>query len=424
MFYDLQRKTQNRKSCALVAIDPHGDTAKRLLYFSHNIEKERLIYISSAINREANTKETYTAIINPFENDGSEEMRYLLAQELTDAIAELLSDMNSNTLTIQMTALLRPCIATVLRSDTPSLETLARFFLDKDGQNSDLIELGKRSPLQQYRTFFEHDFHSQEYTLTKRSIRTKLLYFLADPMLSNMLNGKSTINIESSLNAGKVLIFNLPKGAGKFTSSVFSRLMIAYIHALMLRRDAIDPKYRKQCFMFLDEFQTMLTTSLASSLAETRKYGLSLILATQSVKQIDKAEMRKAVMINTNLKAVSMTDYEDRAIFGREFNINADAIGQLQPLQFYIKKNEGKHSAFKFTVPILADRYFLDKRQRKELLDYLVYKSGIYVKVKHVDLPPPKAVKSIEPVKPAPVKKKTTKNDPFDEDFVDPAFTS
>lgn len=422
MFYDIQRKTQYRKSSALVAIDPHGDTAKRLLYFSHNIERDRLVYISSAINREAGTKETYTAIVNPFENDGSEEMKYLLAQELTDAIAELLSDVSNSALTIQMTALLRPCIATVLRSKTPSLETLARFFLDKDGQNNDLIELGKQSPLQQYRTFFEHDFHSQEYTLTKRSIRTKLLYFLADPMLSNMLNGKSTVNIESSLNAGKVLIFNLPKGAGKFTSSVFSRLMIAYIHALMLRRDAVEPKYRKQCFMFLDEFQTMLTSSLASSLAETRKYGLSLILATQSVKQIEKTEVRKTVMLNTNLKAVLLTDYEDRTIFGREFGISADAFGALQPLQFYIKKNDGKHVAYRFTVPILSDRYFLQKQERKDLLEYLVYKSGIYVKVNNAIAPQVKEVKDIPVQKPVQAKKKPNKNDPFDDEFTKPAF--
>jgi hypothetical protein len=422
MFYDVQRKSQKNSKYALVAIDPHGDFAKRLLGFSHNIQKERLVYISSSINREAQTAETYTAVINPFENDGSEEMRYLLAQELTDAITELLSD-TAHTLTVQMTALLRPCIATVLRSKYPSMETLARFFLDKDGMNYDLIELGKQSPIQQYRTFFEHDFHSHEYAITKRSIRTKLIYFLADPMLSNMLNGKSTVNIEQCLNKGKVIIFNLPKGAGKFTSSVFSRLMIAYIHALMLRRDAIEPKYRKQCFMFLDEFQTMLTSSLAGSLAETRKYGLSLILATQSVKQIEKAEVRKTIMLNTNLKAVSMTDYEDRLVFSKEFGIGTDALNIIEPLQFYIKKNDGKHIAFKFKVPILAQRYFLPKQERTALLEYLVYQSGMYIKV----LPPaPPATpytkkEAIDKVKPA--KKKPTKDNPFDEDFIKPAFS-
>jgi hypothetical protein len=427
MFFDMQRKSQYNRKCALVAIDPHGDFAQRLLYFAHNTDRDRLVYISSSINREAETTQTYTAIVNPFQHDGTEHMKYLLAQELTDALAELLAD-TAHSMTVQMTALLRPAIYVTLCSAHPSMETLARFFLDKDGMNSDLIELGKKSAIPQYRTFFEHDFHANEYVLTKRSIRTKLLYFLADPMLANMLNGKCTVNISDCLEQGKVVIFNLPKGSGKFTSSVFSRLMIAYIHALILRRDAIEPKYRKQCYLFLDEFQTMLTNSLTASLAETRKYALSLILATQSVKQIDKPEMRKVVMLNTNLKAVSMTDYEDKVIFSREFGISADEIGKLEPLQFYIKKNDGKHTAFKFTVPILKERYFLSKQERKELLHYLVYQSGIYVKVP-LTLPPSPPSKPNEPLKPKDKKpksepKKKIDDNPFDEDFLKPAFTT
>src|SRR5579872_5256443 len=60
LFYDLQRKSQSNRNCALVAIDPHGDFAKRLLYFCHNSDKSRLVYISSSINTEAKTKEKYT----------------------------------------------------------------------------------------------------------------------------------------------------------------------------------------------------------------------------------------------------------------------------------------------------------------------------------------------------------------------------
>lgn len=425
MFYDMQRTSQHSKKYSLVAIDPHGDTAKKLVHFAHNIDRERLVYISSTINREANTTEPFTAIVNPFEHDGTEHMKYLLAQELTDALAELLAD-TSHALTVQMTALLRPCISTVLNSPNPSMETLARFFLDKDGMNTDLLELGRKSTVQQHRTFFEHDWYSVEYALTKRSIRTKILYFLSDPMLANMLNGKSTVNINDCLEQGKVIIFNLPKGAGKFTSHVFSKLMIAYINALMFRREAIDPKHRKPCYMFLDEFQTILGNSLASSLAELRKYSLSVILATQSVKAISNLEIRKTVMLNTNLKACGQTDYDDKVIFSRELEVPTSDLNKLETLQFYVKKNDGKHTAFKFRVPILHSRYFLTASQRKELMDYLVYQSGIYVKVVPPPAPPPKPMIEKKPYKQEQKKtskSKTTKDNPFDEDFLKPAFS-
>lgn len=423
MFYDLQRKSQKRKQYAMVIIDPHSDFAKRLLTFSHNIDRERLVYISSAINNEAGTKETYTAVINPFEiSDTSDEMQNILAQELTEAISELLAE-TSHSLTVQMTAILRPCIATVLRCKEPSLETLARFFLDENGQNEDLIELGKTSLIPIHKQFFEHDFHSKEYVLTKRSIRTKLLYFLGEPMLANMLRGRSTVNIKECIDNGKIIIFNLPVGAGKFTSSVFSRLMIAYIQAIMLRREGMDRKKRKKCFLFIDEFQTMLTGSLADGLAQSRKYGLSMILATQSLKAIEGTTLRKNIMVNTGLKIVGLTDHEDKVTFAKEFDVPNETFTKIEPLQFVIKKNDGRQKAFTFRVPILSRRYFLTAKEKKDLLEYLVYKSGIYVKV----LPP--APPTTPVFTPAPktkqkqrsTKSNTDKDNPFD-DNLKPAF--
>ncbi|MFV0470897.1 MAG: type IV secretory system conjugative DNA transfer family protein [Paludibacteraceae bacterium] len=432
LFYDLQLKSQKEKDYALVLLDPHGDLARNILYFSHNQDKSRVVYISSSINREIEkykkTDDRYTAVINPFDNDGTEETVNILSQELTDALIELLD--NSYNFTPQMQAILRPCIATVLRSKNPCINELKRFMLD--GQNGDLIELGRQSPNSQHRDFFMNDFHIEEYRLTKKSIRTKLSYFLGDQILSDMLNGKSTIDLEQCLNEGKVIIFNLPKGSGKFTSSVFGRLMIAYIHSIILRRDALPREQRKQLFFFIDEFQNYITSSLASNLAEARKYGLSLILATQSLKQIENLAIRKTVMVNTSFKAVSQTDYEDRSTFSKELGVRGKDLEELKPLQFYVKDDTGQNP-FKIEIPILANKYFLTEEERKRLLQYLVYRSGQYVPVPveqpHIkniikkDKPeatgdkPENKTEDVENKK----KKPNPKSNPFDEDLK-PAF--
>lgn len=400
----------------MIVLDPHGDVAYTLA-FLHNLDRERLVYVSTSINREAQTSEPYTAIFNPFETiDKSAEMQNLLAQELTESISELLED-TSHSLTIQMTAVLRPCIATVLRSNEPSLTTLSKMMLDDEA----LLALGKTSPIQVHREFFERSFSLPFYALTKKSIHTKLLYFLGEPTLANMLNGRSTISFEKCLDEGKVVIMNLAKGAGKFSSSVVSRLCIAHLNALMLRRAGIDRKKRKKCFLFLDEFQTMVSGngSLASSLAETRKYGLSLILATQSLKSLEKTTLRKTVMVNTGLKMVGLTDYEDRTTFAKEFDVPTETFSKLKPLHFVVKKNDGRHKAFTFRVPILARRYFLTKEEKKELLNWLVYDSGMYIKITPPPAPPP--VQTTTFTKKKTTKKTTDKDNPFD-DNLNPAF--
>lgn len=396
----------------MVIVDIHGDFAKSVLNFVHNNDRERLIYISSSINREAGTDEEYSAVINPFEvPESSVQAKSIYANEIAEALGELL-ETSTHGLTVQMTALLRPAIFTVMCSDNPSMETLARLFLDKEGQNEDLLALGRKSPIPTYREFYTHDWYSSEYSLTKRSIRTKLLYFLGSPALANMINGRSTVDLPKALDEGKIIIINVPKASDRFCSSVFSRLMLAYIHAIMLRRDAKDRKDRKPCFLFLDEFQNFITRSLVESLAETRKYGLTCILATQTIQALDRT-IKTAVMVNTGVKMVSLLDHEGKVTFAKELGVTVDTLNELQPLQFMVRKFDGKHTAHKFNVPILGSRYFLAQKERKELLDYLVYQSGIYKKIVVPPHPPVEERKTVKTVQ----KKKTNKDNPFDDDL-------
>ena len=62
-------------------------------------------------------------------------MLELIAQEITGVFSELLKDA---ALSVQMEALLTPCIATLLRRKGSSLRDLQRFMVDE--LNTDLIE--------------------------------------------------------------------------------------------------------------------------------------------------------------------------------------------------------------------------------------------------------------------------------------------
>lgn len=377
LIYSLVLQSNENRKHAVMVIDPHGDLARDCLFFAiNNRNSNRLIYLSSAINREADTGDSvYSCVFNPFVSDGSSEMIFLLTETLTECLCELLTDA---TLTTQMISVIRPCIATVLRSPDPSLATLNRFFLE--GYNADLIELGKTSDVEQHRIFFSKEWNAEHLRVSKNSIRVKLSYFLSDQRLANMLNGKPTVNIEQALNDGAFIILNLPKGSGSFTSKVMGKLMIAYIHALMLRRDALEPSERVPCYLIVDEFGSIVTASLSSSLAEARKYGLSCILANQSLMQIENTAIRKTIAVNTGLKVVGLTDYQDRVTFSRELGkeVSAEDLEKLRPLQFYLKRNDGRHKAFKFNASILPRTFFLTKKEKKDLLKWIVYESGQY----------------------------------------------
>lgn len=401
-----------------MVIDPHGDVARACLNFSI-LDKSRVYYVSTAINAEAQTTQNFTCVWNPFSYDGSDELRYLLTETLTECLCELLEDA---TLTAQMISVIRPCIATVLRHPDPSqrnLATLARFF--REGENLDLIELGKSSDVESHRITFRRWHTDEHLRISRNSLHVKLSFFLSDPRLANLLNGTSTVDIEKAINSGAVIILNLPLGSGSFASKVAGKLMIAYLNALLRRRFNIEQQHRVPLYLLLDEF-SFITPSVGALMAQARKWGLSLTIAGQSLGQISDTALRKTIMVNTGLKAVGLTDYQDRSAFAKEMAINVEDLEALRPLQFYLKRNDGRFDAFKFEVPLLNRALYRTKSEQRELFQWLIRDSRQYVTVPPP--PPPPATPSPEETekKYTGKPKKGTKNTrPPDEDLK-PAF--
>ena len=117
-------------------------------------------------------------------------------------------------------------------------------------------------------------------------------------------------------------------------------------------------------------------------------------MASQSLKQIDNTILRKTVMVNTGIKAISQTDYEDRSSFAKEMGLKTTEIEKLKPLQFYIKNDLGQ-VPFKIQVPILGKEYYMTDKNTKRLLRFLAFHSRQYIKIPKVPLatpppPPPK----------------------------------
>lgn len=411
IYYLIKISNFSRKHAVLV-IDPHSDTAKACMSFAIQ-DRSRLIYLSSSITSELKTDKEYTCCINPFvTNDNSAEMRYLLTETLCQNLCELLADA---TLTTQMITVIRPCIATVLRIEDPAqrnLSTLARFF--REGENLDLIEFGKTSEIEQHRIFFNNWHKDTHLQISRNSLNVKLSYFNQDPRLSAILNGVPTVDLEAAINSGAVIVLNLPQGSGGFASKVVGKLCLAQIEALMMRRHNMERAARVPLYVFIEEL-SFVTPSLGDLLSMARKYGASITICGQSLGQIADTILRKTIMVNTGFKAVGLTDYQDRAAFSKEIGVSAYDLERLRPLQFFLKRTDGRYKAIKFETSIMNRAYFLNKKQKQELLEWLVYESGQYVPVPPPPPPPTTHEQSI-------VKQQTRKKMPPSSDSMKPAF--
>lgn len=90
----------------------------------------------------------------------------------------------------------------------------------------------------------------------------KLGQFLSDPMLRNIFGQKENkIDIEKLMNEQKILLINLSKGKiGEENYSFFKvSMFLTKIKQAGMARARLDPKDRNDFYLYVDEFQNIVT---------------------------------------------------------------------------------------------------------------------------------------------------------------------
>ena len=168
----------------------------------------------------------------------------------------------------------------------------------------------------------------------------KLGQFLSDPLLRNIFGQKQNkIDISTLMNSQKIIFINLSKGRlGEENSSFFGSMFLTKIKQAGMERAAMPEKERKDFYIYVDEFQNVVTQTFENILSEARKYGLNLTMAHQYVGQII-PKVHQAILGNCGSiisfriggdDAVKMTP-EYAPLFGVKDMIN------LAVTEFYIK---------------------------------------------------------------------------------------
>ena len=128
------------------------------------------------------------------------------------------------------------------------------------------------------------------------------------------------ISIPQMLAGNKMLLLPVNKAElGGKVSGLVSMLFMQMVQTAFLSRT--DRNQRNQAVVIIDEFAAMAGAESGGSevaeitnvlLAEARKFGASIMLATQSAEQLG-PDVRKKVAINTNLKIILLVSDPDEA---------------------------------------------------------------------------------------------------------------
>lgn len=189
-----------------------------------------------------------------------------------------------------------------------TLLDLPRFLGDKKWRNSLLPHLTHPG----VRTYFTHEFPTspKEIQAWINPLLNKIGPYLFDRQVALFLADNGKISYRQIMDQQKILLVHLPKGViGEGAAALLGAFQMAMLQKAALSRES-NP-YRPQFYLYLDEFQNYTTTHISDALAESRKFGLTLIMAHQFGAQIKSEELKSAVINTTGTLLSFRIGYKD-----------------------------------------------------------------------------------------------------------------
>jgi len=129
----------------------------------------------------------------------------------------------------------------------------------------------------------------------------------------------SGFDLAKIMSEGKIFLANLSKGlTGEVNSSLLGLILVSKIQMAAMATAKVPIEQRKDFYLYIDEFQSFATNSIATILSEARKYKLNLILAHQYIPQLT-PEIRDAVFGNVGTMGAYKIGADDAEFLEKQF---------------------------------------------------------------------------------------------------------
>ena len=175
-----------------------------------------------------------------------------------------------------------------------------------------------------------------------------------------MGQNESTILLSDILSEGLVLLVSSAQGTvGVQPAALMGGTMVSLVEAALRDQEKLAFEDRNSCLLVCDEFQTVTGADWEGLLAEIRKYGGALMLATQSLARLDTAErkLKAGILGNVGVIVGYQMSAEDAAIISPEMDedrVKRPYLVNLNPHCCYVRINSDKKCYPAFSMRTLA----------------------------------------------------------------------
>lgn len=308
-------------------IDPHGDLAERVFQRIPENRQADVVYFDPADER-------YRLGLNILEHEGVEP--HLVVSGVISVFKKIWAP---NFWGPRMEHIFRNALWSLVHTEGTTLADVPRILLDRSYRR-DILKNVPEGPV---RDFWTKEFERYNPVFRDEAIApilNKVGQFLANPLLRDVLTQpKSAFHLRAVMDQNRIFIANLGRGRlGEDESKLLGSLLMTQFELAALGRAHLPEDDRRDFYLYIDEFPTVVTPSFAGMLPEARKYRLNLILALQHVDQLEHA-LRDAVFENVGTLIAFRVGSESAEYLAREFQPEIEELDvvSLPRYQIYLR---------------------------------------------------------------------------------------
>lgn len=310
-------------------VDPHGDTAEKLLAMVPKERTEDVIYFCPADME-------YPLGLNMFEYH-SEDQKDFLIQEAINMLYKLYDPQRQGIIGPRYEHLFRnAALAIMADPEGGTFIDIPKLFRDPQFVEQKLKYVTDQNVLEFWRKEMPQSQRSNEFGEVTSWFVSKFGAFMSNEMMRNIIGQtKSSFDLRDIMDSGKILLVNLSRGrTGDLNSKLLGMIFVMKFEAAAMSRADVPEEYRRDFCLYVDEFQNFSTDSFADILSQARKYHLNLIVANQFTTQLSE-EIRDAVFGNVGSVVCFRVGTNDAEFLAKQYA----PVFDIDDLQFLPNAN-------------------------------------------------------------------------------------
>jgi hypothetical protein len=313
------------RGCAL--LDPHGDLVRAVMTQIPHGRQSNVVLLDAT---------------NPATCEGFNPLSWVPVDRralVAAGIVEVFKKLWSEDWGPRLEHLLRNVVFTLLERPNSSLADVPRLIADRNFRSAVVADIED----QVVKEFWTNEF--ERYSPPFRAVvvaplQNKIGALLTDPTIRRILvEPMRPLDLRQIMDEGQALLVNLDKGQiGEGPSATLGSFLVSHLALAAIQRSELPESDRQDFAIVLDEFQTFTTLSVATMLAELRKFRVGMVLANQHLSQLDPA-IRDAVFGNAGTVISFRVGGADAAFLAREFapTFAAEDLISLPRYHIYIR---------------------------------------------------------------------------------------